>query len=140
MSAFSPGRDECRFVPPITISTVCGQRRAILSHCGHIPLIRYDHDKQKERAEMAGKKSEPKPGTPQAKHGGKSVKAKYGSDYYSQLGKKGGAAVKETYGSEHYSEIGKKGGTVTSERYGSEHYARIGAKGGNAGKQRPDVP
>jgi len=89
---------------------------------------------------MAGKKTGPKPGTPQAKHGGESVKAKYGSDYYSQLGKKGGAAVKETYGSEHYSEIGKKGGTVTSERYGSEYYSRIGAMGGHRGKRLPDAP
>jgi len=69
-------------MPPITLSTVCGQRRAILSHCGHLPLIRYDHDEQKGRATMAGKETGPKPGTPQAKRGGEAVKAKYGSAYY----------------------------------------------------------
>jgi len=133
---FSPGCDECRFVPLITLRAVYGQRRAILSHCGHLPLIRYDHDQQKGRAEMASKKTGPKPGTPQAKHGGEATKAKYGTEFYSRLDKKGGTALKETRGFKHYSEIGKRGGTVTSARHGSEHYARIGAMGGNARKQR----
>jgi len=69
---------------------------------------------------MADRKGGSIPGTPQAKHGGEAVKAKYGTEYYSRLG--------------------KKGGLVTSERHGSEHFVRIGTKGGNAGKQRPDVP
>jgi len=103
-------------------------------------LVRYDHDEQKGRATMAGKKTGPKPGTPQAKRGGKAVKAKYGAAYYAEIGKKGGTVVSEARGPEFYREIGKKGGTVTTERHGREHYVRIGTKGGNAGKQRPDVP
>jgi len=127
-------------VPPSVRAAAYGQRRTILGHCRRLPLIRYYHDQQKGISKMVGKKRGPKPGTPQAKHGGEAVKAKYGSAYYAEIGKKGGAAVKEAHGFEHYSEIGKKGGAVTGERHGSEHYSRIGTKGGNVGKQRPDVP
>jgi len=99
-------------------------------------LVRYDHDEQKGRATMAGKKTGPKPGTPQAKRGGEAVKAKYGTEFYAEIGKKGGTAAKEAHGPEHYSELGKKGGAVTNERHGHDHYVRIGTKGGNARKQR----
>ena len=116
------------------------QRGAILGRCGRRPLVRYYHDQQKGISEMAVRKSEPTPGTPNARHGGEATKAKYGTEYYSRLGKKGGAVVKETYGPDHYSEIGTKGGAVTNERHGNEHYSRIGAMGGNAGKRQPDAP
>ncbi len=154
-------------LPPIVLSVIYGQRGAILRHCERLPLVRYYHAKlragpptaqptpctslleacehlYKGAPEMAGKKRGPTPGTPQAKHGGEAVKAKYGSAYYAEIGKKGGAATHETYGPEHYSEIGKKGGTVTTERYGSEHYSRIGTTGGKVekrhGSRLPDVP
>jgi len=127
-------------VPPSVRAAVYGQPRAILWHCGRHPLVRYDHNQQKGRAAIVGKKHGPKPGTLQAKHSGEAVKAKYGSAYYAAICKKGGTALKETHGSEHYSEIGKKGGTVTSKRHGSEHYSRIGTKGGHKGKRLPDAP
>jgi len=69
---------------------------------------------------MASKKHGPIPGTPNARRSGEVVKGKYGTEYYSRLG--------------------KKGGIVTSEGHGSDHYSRIGAMGNKAGKQRPHVP
>ena len=51
------------------------------------------------------------------RRGGEVVKARYGSDFYREIGEKGGGAVKERYGTEFYSEIGKRGGeTVKQER------------------------
>jgi len=123
-------------VPPRTRAAFYGHPDTILGHCGRLLSVRYDHDQQKGRATMVGKKRGLKPGTPQAKHGGEAVKAKYGTEFYAAIGKKGGAALKETHGSEHYAEIGKKGGTVTNARHGSEHYSRIGTIGGKAEKHR----
>ncbi len=57
---------------------------------------------------MVGKKRGPKPGTLQAKHGGESVKAKYGTEFYAAIGKKGGAIVSETRGPEFYREMGRR--------------------------------
>ncbi len=37
----------------------------------------------------------PEPGSDNAKNGGNAVKQRYGTDYYSKIGKKGGARVKE---------------------------------------------
>ena len=38
---------------------------------------------------------EPEPGTQQVRRGGQAVRAKYGSEFYSKIGKKGGDSVKE---------------------------------------------
>jgi general stress protein YciG len=73
----------------------------------------------------------PKPGTPAAKHGGQAVREKYGSAFYSNIGKKGGNTVKADLGIDHYSRIGEKGGKATRDKLGPEHYARIGRIGGS---------
>jgi general stress protein YciG len=78
------------------------------------------------------RKRGPKPGTIGAKAGGNAVKQKYGSEYFSQIGKRGGARMRELYGADHYQEIGRKGGQKTRERLGVEHYRRAGKKGGTA--------
>jgi uncharacterized protein len=82
------------------------------------------------------RKRGPKRGTEEAKAGGNAVKEKYGSEYYSQLGRRGGARMRELYGADHYQRIGKKGGMATRERLGVEHYRRAGHKGGTAKRQR----
>lgn len=62
-----------------------------------------EHDKtcgfasNTERASIAGK------------IGGNRVKAKYGMDYYREIGKRGGGACRNKYGSTFYAEIGRKG-------------------------------
>ena len=57
-----------------------------------------------------------------------------------QAGRMGGLVTKSRYGSGYYSRIGKKGGSPggkrTLERHGSAHFKRIGAKGGNAKARR----
>jgi hypothetical protein len=51
-----------------------------------------------------------------------------------EAGRLGGLATKSRYGSGYYSRIGKKGaskgGRKTKERYGTSHLAYIGSKGG----------
>lgn len=53
-----------------------------------------------------------------------------------QAGRKGGLVTKSRYGSGYYSRIGKKGaskgGNTTKQRHGSAFFARIGAAGGRA--------
>ncbi len=70
------------------------------------------------------------PGTPEARRGGQSVRAKYGVEFYTKLGKMGGEAVKAQRGREYFAEIGRKGGRATKQNRGSEHYAQIGRQGG----------
>jgi general stress protein YciG len=82
------------------------------------------------------RKPGPKPGTEAAQHGGKAAAAKYGTEFYRQIGKKGGAANLAKHGSEHYSRIGHVGGEQTKAKLGREHYARIGKIGGIARHQR----
>ena len=57
-------------------------------------------------------------------------KAKYGKEFYTEIGHKGGRATREKYGPEFYGEIGKKGGQSTAEKHGPEFYEKIGKKGG----------
>lgn len=78
----------------------------------------------------------PQAGTEQAKHGGMAVKAKYGKEYYAQIGAKGGKTARQRYGAEFYSVIGKQGGQATRQRLGTEHYERIGRLGGLRARQR----
>jgi len=60
---------------------------------------------------MGLKKKGPVPGTPQARNGGLSIKAKYGEGFFSEIGKKGGRAIKEErHGVAHFERIGKLGG------------------------------
>lgn len=47
---------------------------------------------------MATSKRGPVPGSEHAKHGGQAVRAKYGADYFRQIGQKGGQRVKEKQG------------------------------------------
>ncbi len=77
----------------------------------------------------------PRAGTPQARRGGQAVREKYGSDFYSTIGKKGGETVKSEHGPDFYSEIGRKGGQSTKARQDPDFYARIGRKGGSAKKR-----
>lgn len=63
--------------------------------------------------------------------GGKRVKEKYGSEFYSRIGKKGGDTTRKL-GSAHFSAIGKKGGAMTKMIHGKEYYAEIGKSGHDA--------
>jgi general stress protein YciG len=55
-------------------------------------------------------------------------------------GRKGGHTTRDRYGTEFYSKVGKaggrKGGTTTRDRHGLDHYRRIGAIGGSASRTR----
>jgi uncharacterized protein len=68
-------------------------------------------------------------------NGGKAVKAKYGPEFFREIGRRGGLAIKGR-GVEYLREIGKHGGE-TKARLGREHYAEIGRQGGLRGKGRP---
>lgn len=43
--------------------------------------------------------------------GGKTVLAKRGEGYFSEIGKKGGSAILKKHGREYLAEIGRKGGS-----------------------------
>src|ERR1700685_4874884 len=66
--------------------------------------------------------------------GGRTVKRKYGPEFYEAIGRKGGEATKLAHGHEFYELIGKKGGKkggeATRDRYGPAFYEEIGQKGG----------
>ena len=83
-----------------------------------------------ERRFEAMAKRGPRPGTPQAKRGGQTVKEKYGPEFYKKIGKKGGDTVKKKYGVGFFEEIGKKGGETTKARHGVKFFEKIGKKGG----------
>lgn len=72
----------------------------------------------------------PAAGTEQAKQGGKAVKAKYGLEFYAQIGKKGGETVKQQHGPAYYAEIGQRGGQATKRTQDAAYYSRIGKPGG----------
>lgn len=58
-----------------------------------------------------------------------------------EAGKKGGDAIKKKYGSEFFSKIGKKGGKSLRSRVAVEDpsfYVRIGKAGGDAVKEKHD--
>jgi general stress protein YciG len=76
----------------------------------------------------------PTAGTEEARQGGNMVKAKYGSEFYRQIGKKGGQAVKARQGPDFYAEIGKRGGESTKRSQGPDFYSRIGRIGGTTAK------
>ncbi|MEO7002546.1 MAG: hypothetical protein ABI068_12080 [Ktedonobacterales bacterium] len=80
------------------------------------------------------RKRGPVAGTAEARRGGQAVAAKYGREFYSQIGKKGGDTVRREQGSEFYAQIGKKGGESTKRNQGPDFYARIGKKGGESNK------
>lgn len=84
-----------------------------------------------------GKKGGSVKGSEKAKHGGQSVRDKYGSEFYARIGKIGGEVTKGKLGSEHYAQIGKKGGLATKEHHGVEHYSRIGTVGGHGRRKQP---
>lgn len=88
---------------------------------------------------MAERRRGPVPGTPEAKHGGNAILAKYGPEFYREIGKKGGAAVRDRAAVD-FAEIGKKGGNKTMERHGTAHYERIGVVGGSRSKRDPEAP
>src|SRR5579859_6732345 len=120
-----------------------GLKGSGVSHCP-IPNWSGLAQKQNRRGRMAelnqrsktgrGKRG-PVAGTPEARRGGEAVRDKYGSGFYSKIGKKGGDTVKKEHGPEFYSEIGKKGGESTKARQDPDFYARIGKKGGAAKKE-----
>lgn len=57
------------------------------------------------------------------------LKAKFGEDYFSKIGKRGGQARKEQPGLD-YRVLGATGGKKTLEKFGREHFvrARFGQK------------
>lgn len=61
--------------------------------------------------------------------GGITTKAKYGPEYYKQLGKKGGDAMKAR-GPEYFVALGRMGGTKVRDEKGSAHFSEMGRKGG----------
>ena len=64
------------------------------------------------------------------------MKAKYGPEFFREIGRKGGQAIKDR-GLDYLREIGRLGGEATKARHGAAHYAEIGRKGGQHGKGQP---
>ena len=67
---------------------------------------------------------------------GKAVLAKYGPEFFRQIGRKGGQAIKDR-GLDYRREIGRNGGETTKARHGRQHFSEIGRKGGQAGRGTP---
>jgi general stress protein YciG len=79
----------------------------------------------------------PKPGTPQAKHGGQAVIRKYGREFFARIGKRGGETSRERLGQAHYVAIGREGGLTTKRnRGGSGYYSLIGKPGGKVTQEQ----
>jgi general stress protein YciG len=74
--------------------------------------------------------------TGETARGGQAVKAKYGPEFFREIGRKGGQAIKDR-GLDYLREIGRLGGEATKARHGAAHYAEIGRKGGQHGKGQP---
>lgn len=85
-----------------------------------------------DETQKTSRKRGPVAGTAEARRGGQAVRAKYGQEFYSRIGKKGGETVRREHGPDFYAEIGRKGGETTKRRQGAEFYAQIGKKGGQA--------
>ena len=66
------------------------------------------------------------------KKGGDTVRDRYGSTFYEDIG---GKATRDRHGVEFYETIGQKGGKVVKEKYGSDFYEEIGHKGGQKVKK-----
>jgi len=96
--------------------------------------------KDKVEISTAPKKRGPVAGTEEARRGGEAVRAKYGRDFYSRIGKKGGDTVSRQHGPDFYANIGRKGGESTKARQGNEFYARIGQKGGRSKRGPKQAP
>jgi general stress protein YciG len=62
--------------------------------------------------------------------GGKTVRDRYGHEFYEEIGKKGGQTVARERGHEFYEEIGRKGGETVAREKGPAFYSEIGHKGG----------
>ncbi len=77
-----------------------------------------------------------KPRSGETARGGQAVKAKYGPEFFREIGRKGGQAIKDR-GLDYLREIGRLGGEATKARHGAAHYAEIGRKGGQHGKGQP---
>jgi uncharacterized protein len=77
-----------------------------------------------------------KPRSGETAKGGQAVKAKYGPEFFREIGRKGGQAIKDR-GLDYLREIGRLGGEATKARHGAAHYAEIGRKGGQHGKGQP---
>src|SRR5437588_5840984 len=90
---------------------------------------------QEKPVPMSTSKAERKDRTGVINHA-RTVREKYGEDYYQRIGKKGGAALKEKRGSEYYRSIAQKGGQANVNKYGTDHFSEMGKKGGNTTKER----
>jgi general stress protein YciG len=84
---------------------------------------------------MPPKKRGPAPGSEEAKRGGQAIRAKYGSEYFRQLGLKSVQSVRGKRTPAFYEEIGRKGGEITKAKYGLDYYRRIGKAGGEKGRK-----
>jgi general stress protein YciG len=89
------------------------------------------------------KEDEEKPvPTPQPEEGskrGRTIRARYGEDYFHRIGTKGGNTLKEKRGSEYYRTIAEKGGKANMNKYGSSHFSEMGKRGGNTTRERQDA-
>ncbi|HUZ78288.1 MAG TPA: hypothetical protein VMV93_11980 [Chloroflexota bacterium] len=86
------------------------------------------------RSELVSEKRDD--GAPARLTGGDAVKAKYGPEFFREIGRKGGQTIRER-GVEYLREIGRTGGETTKARHGIGHYAQIGRIGGQRGKGQP---
>jgi len=74
--------------------------------------------------------------TKRSSGGGKAVLAKYGPEFYREIGRKGGQVIKDR-GLDHLREIGRLGGEATKASQGPEFFRKIGRIGGQRGKGSP---
>jgi general stress protein YciG len=56
--------------------------------------------------------------------GGASTRAKYGVDFYREIGSRGGQATMQRH-ADDYAEVWQRGGLTTKRRYGREHYREL---------------
>src|SRR5713226_9742169 len=101
-------------------------------------MLPEDDEKPVLTTEDAGTLEAPLPVAAGRRRGGRTIRAKYGEDYYQRIGQKGGEVLKERRGSEYYRTIAQKGGNANVSKYGSNHFSEMGKKGGNATKQGQD--
>jgi general stress protein YciG len=56
-----------------------------------------------------------------------------------EAGRKGGRTVKQRYGADFYGAIGRRGGRATRERHGTQFFEEIGRKGGQRIRELIDI-
>jgi uncharacterized protein len=59
------------------------------------------------------------------------IKAKYGADYFSKMGRQGAIAKLEKHGRRALLRMARKGGRATYKKYGDEYMKMLGRVGGS---------